>query len=282
MNEEVTFMRVLVNFSEGKLGNPEKCEDLSFCNDHFAMVVDGATNVTGKLIHGKAPGRFAAEIIKETVETLLPQTDLEGMLQAINKNMQQAFIEYDLIQEIEKERWMAPSASLIVYSRFFHEVWQIGDCQLLMNGKLYKNEKEIDSITANARSMYLEAEIKKGKTIEELLIHDTGWEYIQPLIQQQYYLQNDSANQYGFAVVNGYPIDPSAVEVINVPAETEELILASDGYPLLTSTFEETEECLRKILQDDPLCFRQYKSSKGLIQGNRSFDDRLYLKIQIM
>lgn len=281
MNEEVIFMRILVNFSEGKLGNPEKCEDLSFCNDDFAMVVDGATNVTRKLIQGKAPGRFAAEIIKETVSTLPPQTNLERMLEAINKNMQQAYNEYDLIQEIEKERWMAPSASLIVYSSFYHEVWQIGDCQLLMNGNLFKNEKEIDSISANARSMYLEAEIKKGKTIEELLIRDTGWEYIQPLIQQQYYLQNDSANQYGFAVVNGYSIDPSAVKVINVPAETEELILASDGYPLLTSTLEETEECLRKILQEDPLCFRQYKSSKGLIKGNRSFDDRLYLKIQI-
>jgi len=273
---------VLVKFSEGKLGNPDKCEDLSFCNDDFAMVVDGATNVTGKLINGKAPGRFAAEIIKGTVETLSAETNLEDMLQAINHNMQQAYCEHNLIQEIEKERWMAPSASLIVYSRYFHEVWQIGDCQLLMNGKLFKNEKEIDSISANARSMYLEAEIKKGKTIEELLIHDTGWEFIQPLIQQQYYLQNDSNNQYGFEVVNGYPIDTSAVKVIKVPAETEELILASDGYPLLKSTLEETEKCLQKLVREDPLCFREYKSSKGLIKGNRSFDDRLYLKIQIM
>lgn len=275
-------MRILVNFSEGKLGNPEKSEDLSFCNEDFAMVVDGATNVTGKLINGKAPGRLAAELIQETVKTLPAQTNLEDMLQAINKKMQQAYFENDLIEEIEKARWMAPSASLIVYSKYFHEIWQIGDCQLLMNGKLYKNEKEIDSISANARSMFLEAEIKKGKTIEELLIHDTGWEYIQPLIQQQYYLQNDSANQYGFAVVNGYPIDLAAVNVIKVPVETEEIILASDGYPSLKSTLEETEECLRQTLQEDPLCFRQYKSSKGLIKGNRSFDDRLYLKIQIM
>ena len=58
--------------------------------------------------------------------------------------------------------------------------------------------------------------------------------------------------------------------------------MASDGYPVLKETLEETEEALKIVLETDPLCFRQYKSAKGLQKGNNSFDDRTYIKFELL
>ncbi|WP_226036560.1 hypothetical protein [Aquibacillus saliphilus] len=267
--------------SEGKKGDSLLNEDLYVLTDHFIAVIDGATNVSGKRIADKTPGRFAAEIIKDTIEGLTAETTLEKMISHINENLQIAFLKYNLINEIAEKKWMAPSASLVVYSHYYNEVWQVGDCQLMIDGQVYKNDKELDTITGNARSLYLEGEIKKGKTIEQLIEHDTGWEFIRPLIQQQYFMQNDSQNQYGYDVINGFNVDLNRVKITKVQVNACEIILASDGYPFLKGTLLESENALSSLLNDDPLCFRVYKSAKGLVKGNKSFDDRTFVKFKI-
>ncbi|MRH41393.1 hypothetical protein GH741_01740 [Aquibacillus halophilus] len=267
--------------SEGKKGDPLLNEDLYVSSDRFVAVIDGATSVSGKMIAGQTPGRFAAEIIKQTIEGLAAEASLEMMVSQINVNLQYAYLKYDLLNEIEEKKWMAPSACLVIYSDYYHEVWQIGDCQLMIDGQVYSNDKELDNITANARSLFLEAEIKKGKTIDELIEHDTGWEFIRTLIQQQYFLQNDSDNQYGYDVINGFNVDFTRVKTIKIPVDAKEIILASDGYPFLKDTLEESEYVLSKLIKEDPLCFRIYKSAKGLIKGNKSFDDRTYVKLEM-
>lgn len=269
------------SLSKGKLGDPLLCEDLYVCTDDFVAIVDGATNVSGKKMNDKTPGRLAAEIVKATIETLPREISLQDMVFAINDNLQQTYEEIGLIEDIKKHAWMAPTASLIVYSDHHKEVWQIGDCQCIVDGNLYKNDKIIDDITANARSLYLEAEIKKGKTIDELLVDDPGWRFIQELIQQQYYMQNDPENQYGFEIINGFPVDFSKVKIIEVSPTKEYIVLASDGYPYVKDSLEESERMLQKVLTEDPLCFRLYKSAKGLKKGNLSFDDRTYLKFKV-
>lgn len=265
-------------FCEGKLRMPELCEDITVCNEDFVAVIDGATNVSGKLIAGKTPGRFAAELISSVIESLPEISTLADMLERIKEKMQAAYREHSLHEAIEENAYMAPTASLIIYSRHFNEIWQIGDCQCIVEGRLYTNEKAIDNITANARSLFLEAEIKKGKTIEQLLHHDTSWDYIQELIQRQYYLQNDAENQYGFEIINGFKVNERTIQIIKVPEEGGSIVLASDGYPVLKGTLAESEECLSSIMEHDPLCFRIYKSAKGLKPGNTSFDDRTYVK----
>ena len=57
--------------------------------------------------------------------------------------------------------------------------------------------------------------------------------------------------------------------------------MATDGYPKLYDTLEKSEEYLAHILEYDPLCFQEYKSTKGLQKGNSSFDDRTYIKFTL-
>ncbi|MFS0862083.1 hypothetical protein [Fredinandcohnia sp. 179-A 10B2 NHS] len=272
---------MIESLSEGKLGEADLCEDLFVYTNDFVAVIDGATNISGRKMNGKTPGRLAAEIIKATIESLPREISLQDMIKEINLSMQHTYHEIGLVEEIKKNAWMAPTASLIVYSDYHREVWQIGDCQCMIDDKLYKNEKVIDEITANARSLYLEAELIKGKTITELLENDPGWTFIQELIQQQYFLQNDPENQYGFEIINGFEVDFSKVKIIKVPTDATYIVLASDGYPYVKSSLAESEELLQKVLTEDPLCFRLYKSAKGLKKGNLSFDDRTYLKFSV-
>lgn len=60
-----------------------------------------------------------------------------------------------------------------------------------------------------------------------------------------------------------------------IPENTKRIILATDGYPLLKPSLEESEEHLANLLKRDPLLFREFKPTKGLIKGHASFDDRV-------
>ena len=67
------------------------------------------------------------------------------------------------------------------------------------------------------------------------------------------------------------------IDIYDIPAGTE-IILASDGYPYLENTLEASESKLKYILENDPLCYTLYKSTKGIQKGNVSFDDRSYVR----
>ncbi|WP_371069073.1 hypothetical protein [Sediminibacillus sp. JSM 1682029] len=141
-------IHIIESFLQGKRPDPELCEDMIVINEDFAAVIDGATNVSGRMINGKSPGRIAAEIVKQTVGRLDRKVTLEGMIKQINQSMQNFYQEQGLLEEIDHKKWLAPSACMAIYRNYHREVWQIGDCQAIIEGELYKNEKHLDTITA--------------------------------------------------------------------------------------------------------------------------------------
>ena len=85
----------------------------------------------------------------------------------------------------------------------------------MLNQERIQYPKEIDDITANARSLFLEAEIAKGKTIEELREHDTGREFILPLLERQMTFQNNpAAGHYWFPVIDGFDVPDDGIRVL--------------------------------------------------------------------
>ncbi|MGV3487594.1 MAG: hypothetical protein ACO1OC_03295 [Tuberibacillus sp.] len=275
-------IKIIELFSEGKKGRPELCEDLYLVNDAFVCVVDGATNITDQLINGKSPGRFIAEVVIDTIGKSANDLYINEVVDAINANLQIHYRDLGLWNEYSNDPSLAPKAAMALYSKHYNEVWLIGDCQCLIDGEHYQHTKIIDEITANARSLYLEAELKKGKTVEELMERDTGFEYVRPLIRMQYYLENiEPEHQYSFEVLNGFSLPIDQIQRVKVPEDARSIALASDGYPVMRASLAETEQALKDLLQKDPLCIRQYKSAKGLVKGNRSFDDRTYIRFEI-
>lgn len=93
-----------------------------------------------------------------------------------------------------------------------------------------------------------------------------------------------------YAVIDGFPIFREGVKVVpcslSCANEEEskdsrnghEIILASDGYPFLKPTLAESEAALMEQLTNDPQNIKTFIATKGLVDGNKSFDDRVYVR----
>ncbi len=176
-----------------------------------------------------------------------------------------------------------PAASAAIYSRFHQQVWLIGDCQCMADGVLYENEKPAEALNAAKRSRFIhqlfnysgESYTPKSPLTKKLQQLDMGRNYIiDDIIKSM-----QGANRT-YAVIDGTPIYIKGVKVIDV-ANTQELVLATDGYPFLKSTLKDSEEALATLLRNDPLCINDYLATKGLMKGYQSFDDRTYMRVDL-
>ncbi len=82
---------------------------------------------------------------------------------------------------------------------------------------------------------------------------------------------------FGYPVLKGRGIEASLIRSYKI-MHGDEVILASDGYPRLGTSLAESEGTLQQILREDSMCFRSYRSIKGVRAGNVSFDDRAFCK----
>lgn len=283
-------MEKVIEFIAAKDGNPQNCEDAITITDSFACVIDGATSKTRRMWGDKTGGQKAAQIICETLNTI-PKDKVVNKVELFDLFTEKIGEFYrreeNLYETVEKNPWERMTASVVVYSNYHRQVWMVGDCQCLIDGKLYLNAKNVDQVLAETRAFVLELEImkdrktKEAENIAELRRNDPGRAFIYPLLAEQSYFQNSpEPNVYSYGVIDGFPLNERYIKTIDV-GNAEYIILASDGYPQLFPTLEETEANLKSLLAEDPLCFRKLKSTKGVLPGNDSYDDRAYLKLKL-
>ena len=169
------------------------------------------------------------------------------------------------------------TASAVVFSRVRREVWMIGDCQCLINGQLYDNPKPSEDQLAQLRADEVNRLLAAGEaTIEQLRTDDTARRAIIPTMLQTMKEQN-----VGYSVFDGFPIPMDKTRLLPLTFDPFEIVLASDGYPTLLPTLEESEAALRRQLADDPLNIGAFKATKAWMAGNNSFDDRAYIRFKV-
>ena len=277
-------MKVIESKIEGKK-SPESCEDGLVVTADFIAVIDGSTSKTP---HHLSPdmknGRYAMVLISEYIQhELKPESTVEDFCEGVtsyiyNKVYRQQGIE-EQMQAHPEERI---TASAILYSKAKNEVWMVGDCQAIIDGKLYENNKPFEDIVARRRVEL----IRQGFTPQE------ARKTIEPLlIQAMLEGQNKT-----YTVIDGFPIYRKGVKVVSLnapqknvetdvadslPHPAKEIVLASDGYPFLKPTLAESEEALAHLLAYDPQCTHEFIATKGIVVGNKSFDDRTYIRFQI-
>ena len=277
-------MKVIESKIEGKK-SPESCEDGLVVTADFIAVIDGSTSKTP---HHLSPdmknGRYAMVLISEYIQhELKPESTVEDFCEGVtsyiyNKVYRQQGIE-EQMQAHPEERL---TASAILYSKAKNEVWMVGDCQAIIDGKLYENNKPFEDIVARRRVEL----IRQGFTPQE------ARKTIEPLlIQAMLEGQNKT-----YTVIDGFPIYQKGVKVVSLnapqknvetdvadslPLPTKEIVLATDGYPFLKPTLTESEEALAHLLAYDPQCTHEFIATKGIVVGNKSFDDRTYIRFQI-
>ena len=145
----------------------------------------------------------------------------------------------------------------------------IGDCQCLIGGEYYDNPKPYETELAQQRADIINASNDK----EQFLINDTARLAIIPHMLETMKNQNVT-----YAVIDGFRIPEQYVRVLTLNFQPWEIVLASDGYPFLEPTLQESEARLAHQLKTDPLNIGEFKATKALMEGNNSFDDRAYIR----
>ncbi|MFI3169288.1 MAG: hypothetical protein R3Y06_05010 [Faecalibacterium sp.] len=274
-------MKVIEQFLRGKRSDITKCEDCIVVADAFVAVIDGVTAKNALLVDDKSTGRIAAELVAQAIDALAPDATIEIAVEAFTQKLVNFYETHAIEAQARENVNDRLAASVIVYSAHRKEVWSIGDCQCAINGRLYDFSKKIDKVISEARALYVEGLLINGACVAELLEEDVSRTYIEPLIRVAASFQNtEQKSEFAYGVIDGFMVPATFFHSISVNPG-DEIILASDGYPCLKKTLEESELALSVHLRDDPLCYQSYKSTKGVAAGNCSYDDRAYVRFII-
>ena len=249
--------------------------------DDFVAVIDGSTSKTEKqFCPSMRNGRYAMTLGEEVVKRQMsPEDKVETFCLKATQRIRQCYQEHNVdMERLKTNPVERMTCSAIVYSSARKEIWLVGDCQAFdcTDSKLYENNKPYEQPIAEMRSARIRLDLLDGADPATYRIQDKGRDFILPLLREYCKYQNVT-----YPVIDGFSIPMNTVKVVTLPASTQELVLASDGYPVLSKTLSESEDNLARILAEDPLLIGQVKMTKGWMKGNRSFDDRAYIRFRI-
>ena len=268
---------ILEAFTLSKKGEEERNEDALYVGERFIAVADG---VTPKAPQPKeatvTSGRFASMTICSLLSQMPDLTRPEDILNWLNTQLKREIATSVFAQCPEK-----PSASVILFDSWTGNVISYGDCQLLLDGRVYKREKSVDKRLSEKRSLILKERLDNGYTPEELLQNDVGRAAIVAELMAHAAQNANNPGPEGFPVLGIGEIVPEYIDVYPICKEGD-VVLASDGYPELLDTLLQSEKALEEIVQKDPLLIYRYKSTKGMAQGNVSYDDRTYIRFVVL
>ncbi len=241
------------------------CEDGIVITNDFAAVIDGSTSKTPKRLDPSMKnGRFAMLLISEYIKQMPADYTMNNFCRGITLRIAEEYAKRGIAEDMAKHPEERLTASAIIYSNSRKEVWMVGDCQAIIDGEYYDNSKPYEQEIAMQRATL----IKNGMSPKEARCA------IEPqLIKAMLEGQN---RQY--AVIDGTPIYIPGTRIVTA---SHCVVLASDGYPTLLPTLHESEKALAQHLTDDPQNITDFIATKGLVEGNVSFDDRAYIKLTI-
>lgn len=287
-------MKIIESSIIGKKSQ-EACEDGMVVTDDFIAVIDGSTSKTPKHLNPDMKnGRYAMMLISEYIrEELKADASVDEFCQGVtayiyNKVYEKLGVE-ERLKEHPEERL---TASAILYSRIRNEVWMVGDCQAIIAGKLYENGKPYEEKIARKRVELIEQGLSPAearKQIEPLLIEAmlSGQNQTYTVIDgfpvyregvKVVSVSDSSSVQDSVPASDSVPCSDSASASDTIPSSSSEIVLASDGYPFLKPTLAASEAALAEQIANDPQNIRSFIATKGIVEGNKSFDDRTYIR----
>lgn len=260
-------------FVMGKSINSEECEDIIVVSEHFYAVIDGVTSKFPIKYEGKTAGRYCAELLAQAISSLDKDVDAKGALDALNGVIKKAYGDTEITEENKMQ------ACVIIYSKARREIFNYGDCQLMINGECFDHTKRIDTLLENLRAFTVTAYLSKGGSESDLYENDIGREAILPFLKKQSIFANKDG-YFGYAVIDGTGINEGLIKTYKL-TEGDFVVLASDGYPKLFPTLSQSEEYLSYVQRADPLAICENKQTKMKSSQSFSFDDRSYLSFTV-
>jgi hypothetical protein len=258
--------------------NGELCEDGLVISEHFVAVIDGVTTDGAYSWDGSSPGKVAKELIVDTLQhTDCSNMDASSLFSTLDMKIAEKIKATEAAgTHLGFESY--PRASIILYNATVHQVWSYGDCRCKIDGILHEHLKQVDKINTEMRCMIDEAALLSGTPEADIVADDLGRTSIQTGLTYQLAFENKD-HPLGYPTLNGCGINPNMIRTYPVkPGAT--VILASDGYPQVCDTLADSEDYLRQVLNDDPLCIKNNPSTKCKKAGTVSYDDRTYCRLK--
>jgi hypothetical protein len=144
--------------------------------------------------------------------------------------------------------------------------------------------KRVDDVASSMRAAVLTAHLAQGADPEALRVDDRGRVAIRELLLVQRLLANNpdpKVREFAFPVFNGLPVPEHMIEVHPVPDDVTEIVLTSDGFPEVHPTLEATRARLAALLELDPLCINELRTTKSPRPGASQYDDTAYLRVAL-
>ena len=269
-------MQIIEQASIGK--NPQgKNEDGIVVTDDFIAVIDGSTSKSDYR-HSlfSSNGRRAMLLVSKYIRRMPKNTSCDAFLRGITAYIRKHY-KKSMLPRLAQHPEDRLTCSAIIYSRLCREVWMVGDCQCLIGDTYYDNPKPAESVLAAMRADEVRRLLAEGATVEQLLVNDLARPVIIPRMIETMQDQNVT-----YSVIDGFPISRQHVRIITLDFRPWEIVFASDGYPFLCPTLQESEERLMRQREEDPLNVGPaFQATKGFIPGNLSFDDRTYIRFSV-
>lgn len=263
---------VVESFTTSKSGDPVLNEDVVVDGPDWAVVCDGATDKSGYLHDGETGGRVTARVTAEVVAAAATGTSPASLVAAINAAYRRTFG-----ADLDRLGLDRPSCSFVGVDKRAGVVVRVGDVAWADGIATHRGAKEIDALHSRRRAEHLHALLRAGADVDELRASDPGRGLILPSLRAQAALRNDATADLGFGAIDGTPVPERFAETWSVGAS--DIVVATDGYPVLLPTLAQTEACLASDLEADPLRIGAHPSTKGVLPGHDSFDDRTYLRL---
>ena len=263
--------------------NPTKeSEDGIVVTDNFVAVVDGSTSKSNyRHSRNHSNGNYAMQIVCRYISKMDKATTCLQFCRGVTQAVARHYTPWtERIVGKTAPRTLPPAdrltASAIVFSRVQRQIWMVGDCQCLAGGEYYDNPKPYEALLAEHRAVHVQRLLADGMTPSQLLADDVARKAIIPEMLQTMENQNKT-----YSVIDGTPIPLQHVKIVTLDFQPWELVLASDGYPILKPTLAESEAALSRQREVDPLNIGTFKATKAFTPGFNSFDDRAYIRFRV-
>ena len=223
------------------------------------------------------------KLVSRYIRHMPKNTTFEAFIRGVTSYIRRHY-KKSMLQRLTEHPEDRLTCSVVVFSRLCREIWMIGDCQCLislLNSQhsplYYDNPKPYEAELAAMRANEVERLLNEGHTTEELCRNDTARPVIIPHMIETMRNQNIT-----YSVVDGFTIPRQHVRTITLDFQPYEIVLASDGYPFLYPTLEESEAALQHQRQNDPLNIGpHFQATKAFHPDFNSFDDRAYIRFKV-
>lgn len=282
-------MRIIERYCRGKRNDQSLNEDGMLVTDDFAAVVDGVTSKSVRHLCRPSGGVVAKDLMLGVIGGMPADASMRQMQRAVDECFQARYRSHEAgIRVFADEPMERLQANAVVYSARRHEAWLFGDCQIMVNGVQTPTTKDVDVLLGDLHAFTVLAlrEMQDGTPdvpvsgsfgapASDAAPKDPSRAMILPFLR----LQSQFANKrgpFGYFVFDGFTDMTYPIRTVPV-SPGDEVVLASDGYPLLRPTLDESERELQRLRSEDPDLIDRYRSTKGF-QGRATFDDLTYLR----